>query len=374
MTDLNLARNGIKSLPVKCLPLRNSASTLNLSQNSLRLLEFEIGHMTDLVMLDLSYNLIATFDCNGTRKLDEMFRNGNSLSNLSVDLTGNPLQCSCDTLVFLKWIDSNRRHMINFAQYSCWFNGSYVMFSELDRRILVELSFQCSRRLAVIVSALLCALGLVLVAASVCTYRYRWEVRYWCLWLTQRSRLYRELVDDVNYQFDAFVVYASEDAEWVRNELVPHLENDTQLRDEDSSMDSIEREPSMPFNRRRQLALCFHERDFVPGNFILTNIWEMMENSRKVVLVISHSFVESNYCDYELNLARVQSVQKGCNLFVPVILEPVDLESMSAGLRCIIQKLTYIEWPMGNRRMAEREVFWQKLRNTLSNSSLSVSH
>jgi Leucine-rich repeat (LRR) protein len=374
MTDLNLARNGIKSLPVNVFRYLSQLQRLNLSQNSLRLFDFEIRHMTDLVLLDLSHNLIATFDCNGTLKLDEMFRSGKTFTNLSVDLTGNPLQCSCDTLIFLKWISSNQRHMINFPQYACWFNGSYVMFSELDKRILVELSFQCSRRLAVIVSASLCALGLVLVAISVCTYRYRWEVRYWCLWLTQRSRLYRELVDDIIYQFDAFVVYAKEDAEWVRNELVPRLENDAELNEENSSTDVSEREPSTQSNRDRQLALCYHERDFVPGNLILSNMWEMMENSRKVLLVISRSFVKSDYCDYEMNLARVQSVQKGCNLFVPVILEPVDLESMSAGLRWIVQKLTYIEWPTEDGRIAERDVFWRKLRNTLNDSGHSANY
>ena len=74
-----------------------------------------------------------------------------------------------------------------------------------------------------------------------------------------------------------------------------------------------------------------------------------------------------------MNLARVQSVQKGRNLFVPIILEPTDIEAMSDGLRWIVRKLTYIEWPREDHRVADRTEFWQKLRDALADSGLSFN-
>jgi TIR domain len=125
--------------------------------------------------------------------------------------------------------------------------------------------------------------------------------------------------------------------------------------------------------RYKRYTLSIYERDFKPGTQILDNIWQKMERSRKVVLVISEAFVRSNYCNYELNLARVQSVQQGRNLFVPVMLQAVDMESMSDGLRWIVRKLTYLEWPREEHRIVDREEFWQQLRDAVGDSNLSIN-
>ena len=78
----------------------------------------------------------------------------------------------------------------------------------------------------------------------------------------------------------------------------------------------------------------------------------------------------SNYCDYEMNLAWVQSAKKCRNLFVPTILQPVEMESMSDGPRWIVRKLTYIEWPRGYHRQAHREQFTGKIREAIADSGL----
>jgi len=90
-----------------------------------------------------------------------------------------------------------------------------------------------------------------------------------------------------------------------------------------------------------------------------------MEESRKVILVISRNFTRSNYCKYEIDLARMLSVEKGRNLIVPVMLEDVRMEDMSDSLRWIVRKLTYIERPQWE---PDREEFWQRLRETVTES------
>jgi len=354
LNKLNLANNGIKRLSSGIFSKLPNIEVLNLSQNSLRQIEFQFSHMKMLQVCDISYNLLTTLDRSTLQNFSAIMET----SNLRISLLGNPIQCSCETYYFLQWIDHHRHQLINFADYSCLYQGNVVRFSNLTEVVLEDLNFQCSKQIAVIVSASLLGLVLILLAIAVCCYRYRWELRYFCLKLVQRSRRYQLLNDDVTFTYDAFVVYSNEDSDWVLEELIPNLE--------DSGGDY------------QPLRLCVHERDFLPGEYIIGNIWSKMEDSRKVILVVSGNFARSNYCNYEIELARMLSVEKARNLLVPVILENVRMEDMSDSLRWIVRKLTYIEWPQWQ---PDREEFWRKLRETVVeivplsvSGSLSYSH
>lgn len=97
---------------------------------------------------------------------------------LQVNLTGNPIQCSCQTLGVLHFISLHRRHFAQLDNYSCLHGspGYYVTFDRLDDVILSELDFDCSKGVALIVAGSLTALALLLTATAVFCYRYRWEV------------------------------------------------------------------------------------------------------------------------------------------------------------------------------------------------------
>jgi len=59
-------------------------------------------------------------------------------------------------------------------------------------------------------------------------------------------------------------------------------------------------------------------------------------------------------------------------MLIPIILEPVRLEVLSTGLRWIVRKLTYIEWPTEEHREADRAEFWQALREAVADNGLSL--
>jgi len=358
LSKLNLSRNAIKTLNHRTFEKLPNLRILDLSMNSLRTIEFKFDHMSRLQYLDLSDNLIADLNDSLRMTFSTMFKaNG---SKLKLNLNGNPLQCSCQTLNFLQWLQLNRHQMNTFGTYTCLYSNTYVAFSRLSDYILVDLAYECSTKTAVIVSGSLLGLVLLLVAVSACCYRHRWEIRYACLKWTRQGQRYQQIVDrPLHYEYDAFVIYDSGDRNWVNDHLVPHLEerhladmNDESLRD-----DSVN-----GFSNR--LRLCVHERDFPPGHEIIGNIWSRMERSRKVILVVSRNFTESYYCDYEMNLARMQSVEQGRNVIVPILLELPDVEKVSDCLHWILRKLTYLEWPQNE---GEQDEFWQRLQDVLSN-------
>jgi len=76
-------------------------------------------------------------------------------------------------------------------------------------------------------------------------------------------------------------------------------------------------------------------------------------------MVISQHFVSSQYCEYELVLARMQSVERSREVFVPVLLELPDVDHVSSCLHWVLRTLTYIQWPHNE---CERDEFWNTLR------------
>uniref|UniRef100_A0A4W5N0M3 TIR domain-containing protein n=1 Tax=Hucho hucho TaxID=62062 RepID=A0A4W5N0M3_9TELE len=69
------------------------------------------------------------------------------------------------------------------------------------------------------------------------------------------------------------------------------------------------------------LKVCYHERDFVPGRTVLENMSDCIQESQKVLLVLSPDFVRSRWCLLEANMSlfRYCLEQKPV---VPVLLEP----------------------------------------------------
>jgi toll-like receptor 13 len=325
---------------------------LDLSQNAIRIVEFEFMHMTNLTLLDISQNLLTVLNDTLQSQYSEMFKTVSK--KLRLDLSGNPFQCSCDTLGFLQWLQRyNEARLIGFAKYSCFYSNKLVPFSNLSNYILVELEYDCNTRAAVIVAGVLVGIALLSVTTSAFCYRYRWEIRYFCLKLTQKGKRYQQLISsETQYEYDAFVVYDSDDRDWVISELVPNLE---QSHPGPTTDDEVTEDPSF-----RTVRLCIHERDFQPGEHIISNIWNKLERCRKVVLIVSNNFAKSKYCDYEMNLANVLSVEQSRDVLVPVLLDLPDVETVSSTLHGILRTVTYIEWPRCEGQ--EREHFWTKLR------------
>uniref|UniRef100_A0A8B9PZ86 TIR domain-containing protein n=1 Tax=Apteryx owenii TaxID=8824 RepID=A0A8B9PZ86_APTOW len=142
--------------------------------------------------------------------------------------------------------------------------------------------------------------------------------------------------------YHAFVSYSRADAGWVRRELLRRLESATP-----------------PYR------LCIHERDFTPGRWIIDNIIESIEASAKVIFVLSRSFVDSEWCNYELYFAHQRAVGLGSEDVILVVKEPIDARGLPrkfSRLQKMLGSKTYLEWPPEPSR---QPFFWMQLRNLL---------
>ncbi|KAF4529218.1 hypothetical protein B566_EDAN017535 [Ephemera danica] len=142
---------------------------------------------------------------------------------------------------------------------------------------------------------------------------------------------------NVPMEFDAFVSYCAGNRSWVMDKLLPNLE------------------PPLG-----QYSLCFHERDFQLGKFIMDNIVENIEKSRRVIFVLSNNFLESEWCKWELRMATHRIFESKNDFLILLTLEELKQNLVPLSLRVLLATRTYLEWNQ-NRP----EVFWLRLRQAL---------
>ena len=347
LTKLDLTSNDIKTLQNSTFESLHELEYLYLSKNSLLLIEFKILHMKKLKLLDLSENLVFQFNADLQNDIDEV----TSFSpNFSINMWGNPFQCSCETRSFLRWMHQRRPMFENFDNYTCNYNSREEKFMNFAQ-LLQTMDFQCSQNLWLKISAGLLTFLIFAIALSVFLYRHKWDVRFFCLRYVTNRKAYQELEEsEKDYEYDAFVSFHSDDQDWVWNELQEYLGR---------TGDHVETDDQPRFR------LCIHERDFVPGGLIEENILRSIESSRKTIVVLSRNFLKSPWCEFELQIAKRECIERGRDLIIAVMLEPLpDDIKISSSVERLIRKNTYIEWPADP---SERMHFWNQMRSVLTN-------
>ena len=144
-------------------------------------------------------------------------------------------------------------------------------------------------------------------------------------------------IDNINNvtmldDYDVFIAYAKEDIDFAKN-VVHNLENKPHC-----------------FN------VCIDFRDFIPGYNSLEQIVDVIESKcRKVIVVLSPSFNESDDCDYQAKVALSLSPGAKRHKVIPILVEKCKPPS-------ILRSLTYLDYTDPDHR----QFFWQRLSRAIS--------
>ncbi|XP_061165526.1 toll-like receptor 4 [Saccostrea echinata] len=338
LTSLNLTRNRIVHLPAKIFRNLIHLENLNLSFNSLSKFTLPLSHMVHLKNLDLSNNQISTMNETTRNMLDAI----SLKKSVSLNLNGNRLRCNCENLEFVKWVlNSKNVVFLHFDDYMCTLsNSSKIRFSNIELIQLMEK--QCSSYTLIIVIMTSLIIVLLTITISRILYRYRWKLRY--MYYVAREKYSVQgpnALGEDSFYFDAFVSYADKDRIFVID-LVKRLEVEFNLR------------------------LCIHHRDFIPGTGIADNITNAIHHSRKTVCVISSQFLQSYWCMFELNMARMEAIysRNGENVLLLVALEKDAMKKLPFSFMDLIESKSYIEFPEGGDK-DEVTAFRSKLGDTI---------
>ncbi|XP_067659232.1 toll-like receptor 4 [Haliotis asinina] len=336
LEHLSMANNKISHLPPNVFKNMTEMVHLNLSYNLMRKWDADVSHMRNLTLLDVSYNLFEEVPPTLRSQLDAA-----SVQDVTLLLKGNPLKCNCDSLPSLKWMSG---HLREGQHYFCTTTDDKA--AVLNIHTIRDMTLRLDKSCASYVGVMIGTLSIVMIAMSLgvagVVYRYRWKLRY--LYYLTRSKYKRlNTESDEGFEYDAFISYADEDRRIVTEDMRHRLED------------------------REGLRLCIHHRDFLPGEDIAANILNAIRMSRKTVVMLSRNFLRSPWCKYELEMANIESIYTERKTLLVVMLEYIPAKYLPRSIWDIIAHESYVEYTDDEEG---NEVFWENLkRGMVSNVS-----
>ncbi|KAM3910676.1 toll-like receptor 4 [Leptodactylus fuscus] len=317
---LDMSFCSLNFIPVETFESLTSLQTLDLSNNNLLELQAPLlSPLIALTTLNVSSNSFQSFSEETARFMYQKL--------VKVDLSHNPYDCSCVQKTFLLWVYEQDTRGLNLGESLTCKTPEY-----LQGRPLSKVNLVCNLALYICFGVFL---FLSLIAGGM-FHCYRRKYFHLC-YLLQKDPNY-----NLEKEYDAFVIHSSLDEEWVKQYLVPKLEN-----------------------RNPHFQLCLHYRDFIPGVPITTNIVnEGIRRSRKALIILSQNFIESKWCSFEFEMAMSwQFLESQCGIIV-ILLEAVNMAHLKhmLGLNKYLRQNTYLKWVDG---YVERKVFWKRLREAL---------
>ncbi|XP_023215765.1 uncharacterized protein LOC111618453 [Centruroides sculpturatus] len=354
---LNLSRNRLQYIPERTINLANNLITLNLEDNIINSLS-NFSH-SNLKYLNLRKNRINNVigDINSLNfsSLHSLDLSSNTLSYISkemidnflniefVNLSSNPFNCSPCNLYYLqmwlKAIDYRDSDLFICSIPAEQYRKKVISINSKYEDCL-DSNVNVITNIVISIICVLCIMTLIVFFI----YYHRWYIRY--LLFRVRSAIWnykQQREASCQYKYDAFVSYSDAETKWVANELVPKMES------EESG-----------------LKLCMHQRDFVAGKDIVQNITEKIEESRKVVILLSNNFLKSDWCMMELYLAHDKLFDENRDALILVKIEELKKILIPRRLQYYLKTRTYLLWPTEENA---RLLFWNRLTDAIKKHS-----
>ncbi|KAK7877859.1 hypothetical protein WMY93_031499 [Mugilogobius chulae] len=272
---------------------------------------------TTVEYLDLSYcNLdqLDTMFFEKTLSLKKLLLSGNkikyipsgwkspSLQSLKLDgnsfAGNNPYQCNCDLHAFFEETLLNNK--VNLTDWP-WNYHCYHPLPLLNKQIsnYNPGRVTCDTRLLILICAATTAAVIIVLMVICYIFDLPWYTKATYQIIRAKYRAHQEKEGVELFTYHAFISYSHSDADWVRDQLLPALED-----------------------IRNPYRLCIHERDFTPGKWIIDNISRTLKT------------VASEWCNYELYFAQQRAMGKS---FSDVILVQGNQQSFFwAQLRSVL--------------------------------------
>ncbi|XP_053378265.1 toll-like receptor 4 [Mercenaria mercenaria] len=343
MTHLDLSYNKINHLPWDIFKYLPNIEYLDLSDNIIVDWNFTLKHSRCLRHLNLSGNKLYQLPESLTTYLDSIAE-GNCNLNVIVNvwLSSNPIECSCKTLPFLKWLRYSKVDVYFKPEDICRLNGEnyqYLSNEHMEQLISILENDICLDRswvtwtISVACSVFVCLLTLIV---SCILYRNRWKLRY--LYYSRNRRYVHEGFEHL-FENDAFVSYSKNSASFIKNEMVPSLETEHGLH------------------------LWVADRNSVPGTSVAENISHGIYNSRKSILLINKAYLNDSWCDYEMNMAHMESIETKRKMIIIVLMESVPMESLPICLMRFLHSERSLEYPEHSENLS---TFWMNLAEEIT--------
>lgn len=349
----------------------SSLKVLHLENNLLKELEgFEFEHLEHLRELYLQNNKIkminnATFS--GLKSIEVIHLNKNFLSIFPVwefklnkglkelTLGQNSWSCECYYMVnFKNWLKRYNDIVIDSKLIFCSSN-----LTKDPAPNILETSYSCENYVATSIvqeklqndflQPVLITLGIFFllivfgVVFAMVRIRLQKSVSKKCSlkWFPPESSCSKN--EEKNLLYDAFVSHSEMDAHFVNEIFAGELENG---------------DPSYK--------LCLASRDYESvGNYIGDFIVNSIESSRKIILVLTKNFIETDWCKFTFKAAHLEALKASQNQVITVLCGDVSESEFDSDLEAIVQN--------GAKLKFEDKAFWNKLKSCMPGGKKNVN-
>jgi len=211
------------------------------------------------VWQDISHMKVVNFQ-------ENMLQSVPKHSNISTKilLGGNPYHCSCDNSWMIGWFQSFSHRISDMGNILC------MSPSRMYGRVILKVTEEefcvdpVKRVLTITLSTVLPILACLVFLVVTGLLFYKLRVKFYKKWKFHPFDRDECVGEDMDY--DVFLCCSSEDDD-------PHAQHIIQLLESNS------------------YHVCYHERDFLPGQRILDNIGCAIERSKRIVCLLSENFI-----------------------------------------------------------------------------------
>ena len=324
---LDISWNSILNLDVNAFSDNIKLSNLIISYNLLTEIPVAVTHLSTLKKLDLNSNRLQSINETIRNWID--VQNNKSGPKFQLSIFGNIFKCTCETMDFIQWmfttkIDFDRKN----KNYKCELsNGTVIDMVQVNNRFHEHFS-NCNSVFWLRVG-IGCLIAFVVFTTPIAIIvNFRWRLTFWVY------RKFRRIIQQGikrKLKYDIYLSYTEDNILWIRDVLVPKIENSWKLN------------------------MCLEDRDFIGGDIKADAIANAIQESRHVIFVISEFFQENNWRAFEIERSKFEKYTNDLQKII-VIVKDVSVRSISIELDKILKDITIIEWSNDN------ELLWDKLR------------
>ena len=327
-TELHFQNNNIREIPP--YPYLENVTALYLTHNKIeRLNASTVKRLQRINVLFIDSN-----------KLTALPRNMENLTFTTLALHHNFFKCDCTTKWMKNWLRRRKTHIKDIDNVLC--NSENVQGKAIYT--LPDKEFVCKEdkndgpspqskmeeKTFKIIAFTLGGFLILISVGFVLGYKYRGEVKVFVF--THFNWHPFDRIDDAdpNKIYDAFISYSGSDYKWVLDTLRVRLEN---------------HDP--PFK------LCIHDRDFLIGAPIQENILNSVDQSKRMIMVLSQNFIKSEWCLLEFRAAHQKVLEDRMNYLIIILFDDVDMAEVDDEIKLYMRTNTYLS--------VSNKWFWQKL-------------
>ncbi|XP_017047942.1 protein toll [Drosophila ficusphila] len=315
-TAIKVGNNSLTSLPaIGEHKGYANVSFLFLANNSLTTLGSGDQLPENLTHLDVRSNQIQSI----SEEFVDFLQQENNTMTLT--LSGNPISCDCSALPLLFFVRTNPQRVMDIANVIC--PKQNKSFQQME-------AFELCPSYVLLISCVIGGLVIISCLLTVFYLMFQQELKIWlynnnlCLWWVSEEEL------DKNKTYDAFISYSHKDEELI-SKLMPKLEGGPH-----------------PFR------ICLHDRDWLVGDCIPEQIIRTVDDSKRVIIILSQHFIDSVWARMEFRIAYQATLEdKRKRIIIILYRELENMNGIDSELRAYLKLNTYLKW--GD------PLFWSKL-------------